>query len=117
VQAAMEAKYGKDAFADFITASDFAMQDSADTLAALHFKLPATGVPSPKDGKALFAALWSAGLYAKGTYDYEYMLDRMLGHATHAKVMDDIDTKYGKKFDAYYHVIFNAVMENIDGAN
>jgi hypothetical protein len=113
VQQAVEAKYGKDAFADFVTASDFAMQDGAATLASLHFTLPATGLPSPKDGKALFAALWSAGVYPKGTYDYEYMLDRMLGHATHAKVMDDIDAKYGKKFDAYYHVIFNAIMQNI----
>ena len=116
VQQAMEAKYGKDAFADFITASDFAMQDSAETLASLHFTLPAKGMPSPKDGKALFAALWSAGVYPKGSYDYEYMLDHMLGHATHAKVMDDIDAKYGKKFDAYYHVIFNAVMERIHSA-
>jgi hypothetical protein len=117
VQQAMEAKYGKDAFADFVTTSDFAMQDSAATLGTLHLVLPASGVPSPKNGKALFAALWSAGVYPKGTYDYEYMLDRTLGHATHAKVMDDIDAKYGKKFDAYYHVIFNAVMENIhDGA-
>jgi hypothetical protein len=113
VQQAMESKYGKDAFADFVTASDFAMQDSAGTLASLHFVLPATGAPSPQNGKALFAALWAAGVYAKGSYDYEYMLDRMLGHATHAKVMDDIDAKYGKKVDAYYHVIFNAAMESI----
>jgi hypothetical protein len=117
VQQTMESKYGKDAFADFITASDFAMQDGAQTLSALHFVLPVTGAPSPKDGKALFAALYAAGSYKKDTYDYEYMLDRMLGHATHAKVMDDIDTKYGKKFDAYYHVIFNAIMENINAAN
>jgi hypothetical protein len=116
VQAAMEAKYGKDAFADFLTSSDFAMQDSAATLASLHFTLPAAGAPSPKDGKAMFAALWAAGVYPNGSYDYEYMLDRMLGHATHAKVMDDIDAKYGKKFDAYYHVIFNALMENIKGS-
>ena len=113
VQQAVETKYGKDAFADYITASDYAMQDSAETLTSLHFTLPAKGSPSPKDGKALFAALWSAGVYPKGSYDYEYMLDRMLGHATHAKVMDDIDAKFGKKFDAYYRVIFNAVMENI----
>jgi hypothetical protein len=115
VQQAIVAKYGKDAFADFITASDFAMQDSAGTLGSMHLALPATGAPSPKDGKALFAALWSAGSYPKGAYDYEYMLDRMLGHPVHAHVMDDIDAKYGKKFDAYYHVIFNAFMQNVAG--
>lgn len=113
IQAAMEAKYGKDAFTDFVTASDFALQDNAVQLAAAHLSLPASGAPSPKNGKALFAALLAAGSYAKGTYDYEYMLDRLLSHPVHAKVMDDIDARYGKKVDAYYHVIFTAVMQSI----
>ena len=114
VQQAMETKYGKDAFADYVTASDFAMQDSAETLASLHFTLAGEGIAlAQRRQGALRRALVRQATFPKGSYDYEYMLDRMLGHATHAKVMDDIDAKYGKKFDAYYHVIFNAVMENI----
>lgn len=116
LRAAMEAKYGADAFAQFLAASDFAMQDSGALLAAAHVPLPPAGAPSAKDGRALFAALWAAGSYAKGEYDYEYMLDRMLGHEIHAKVMDDIDARYGKKADAYYHVIFTALMRAMKGA-
>lgn len=41
------------------------------------------------------------------------LLDRLLGHAIHARVMDDIDARYGRKVDAYYHIIFGAFMNDL----
>jgi hypothetical protein len=50
---------------------------------------------------------------AAGRFDVEYMLDGLVSHDIHVKVMDDIDGKYGSKADANYHAVLTQAMTDL----
>jgi hypothetical protein len=76
--------------------------------------LPDTPSPSPTDGKALAAALYTLGVNPDTkTFDVEYMLDGLVTHPIHVAVMNDIDAKYGKPADANYHAVLTQAMTDL----
>jgi hypothetical protein len=91
--------------------------DSLRLVKANGIALPASPDPDPKDGKALSAALYTAGVdTSTGTYNVEYMLDNLVSHPIHVQVMKDIDAKYGVAADANYHIALLQVMKDLKAA-
>jgi hypothetical protein len=41
------------------------------------------------------------------------MLDGLVSHTIHLKVMDDIDAKYGTTADANYHAVLATAMNDL----
>jgi hypothetical protein len=99
--AGLTKQFGAPTVREFITTFDFAIADALRLLKAHGIALPASPDPDPKDGKALSAALYAAGLdRSTGSYNVEYMLDNLVSHPLHVQIMKDIDAKYGAAADA-----------------
>jgi hypothetical protein len=96
-------QYGQDKVGDWIKVGDFAVADALKIATAAGVKLPA----SKTTGKALGAQLVKLVLDKHSTFYVEYMLDKLLTHGIHDKVIDDIDVKFGKAADSNYHKISN----------
>jgi hypothetical protein len=73
-------------------------------------------VPAPTDGKALSAALYTAGVTPAGRFDVEYMLDTLVTHPIHVQVMNDIDAKYGVAADGNYHAVLTQAIYDLKSA-
>src|SRR5271165_1053831 len=111
-EAALTKQYGAERFGQFVKTFDFVIDDSLRIVTEKKVKLPAKPEPDPSNGKALAAALYNDGL-DNGTYNVEFMLDRLVTHPIHVQVMKDIDAKYGATADADYHVILLKVMQDL----
>ena len=96
-------QYGEDKVGEWIKVGDFAVADALKIATAAGVKLPS----SKTTGKALGAQLVKLGLDKTNTFYVEFMLDKLLSHGIHDKVMDDIDAKFGQAADASYHKISN----------
>jgi hypothetical protein len=108
-------QYGKDQVGQFLKTFDFVVNDSLRIVTMKKIALPSNPNPDPNDGKALAAALWSAGQTGEG-FNVEVMLDRAVSHPIHMQVMKDIDAKYGLGIDAQYHAILTTAMKDLAGA-
>jgi hypothetical protein len=108
-------QYGKDQVGQFLKTFDFVVADALRIVTAKKVALPSQPSPDPKDGKALAAALWSAGQTGNG-FNVEVMLDRAVSHPIHVQVMKDIDAKYGLASDAQYHAILTTAMHDLAAA-
>ena len=108
-------QYGKEQVGQFLTTFDFVVNDSLRIVMMKKVALPSHPSPDPMDGKALAAALWSAGQTGEG-FNVEVMLDRAVSHPIHVQVMKDIDAKYGLGVDAQYHAILTTAMKDLAGA-
>jgi hypothetical protein len=96
-------QYGKEKVGDWIKVGDFAVVDALKIATAAGVKLPKANLKGVKLG----AELVKLGLDKDGTFNVEFMLDKLLSHKIHDKVMDDIDAKFGQAADANYHKISN----------
>ena len=110
--ASLTKKFGKDKVGNFLTVFNYVVSDSLKIVGEKHIALPSTPSPNPHDGKALAAALWSAGQTGQG-FNVEVLLDRAVSHPIHVQVMNDIDAKYGVAMDADYHVVLNQAMHDL----
>ena len=110
------AQFGKAGFAQYVKTFDFVVDDSLKIVTAAKVKLPAAPSPDPKNGKALAAALYTDGLDPASGFNVEYMLDRLVTHPVHVRVMKDIDAKYGAKADADYHVVTLQIFKDLKAA-
>ena len=110
----LQKKFGADNVKSFLEVFNFVVNDSLAKVTAAKVPLPTQPVPSPTDGKALAAALYTLGVNptSKG-FDVEYMLDGLVTHPIHVAVMDDIDAKYGKPADANYHAVLTQAMTDL----
>lgn len=108
-------QYGKDQVGQFLKTFDFVVNDSLRIVTMKKVMLPSHPSPDPNDGKALAAALWSAGQTGEG-FNVEVMLDRAVSHPIHIEVMKDIDAKYGLGVDAQYHAILTTAMKDLAAA-
>lgn len=108
-------QYGKAQVAQFLKTFDFVVNDSLKIVTAKKIALPSQPNPNPKDGAALAGALWTAGQSGQG-FNVEVMLDRLVSHPIHVKVMSDIDSKYGLAADAQYHAILTTAMKDLAAA-
>jgi len=111
--ASLQQKFGADNVKSFLTVFNFVVTDSLKYVKAANIALPSTPSPDPKDGKALAAALYKLGVMPSGSWDVEYMLDGLVSHPIHLKVMDDIDAKYGNAADANYHAVLTQAMMDL----
>ena len=110
-------QFGAPTVKQFITTFDFVIADALRLVKENKIALPSTPQPDPKDGKALSAALYNAGLDAStGKYNVEYMLDNLVSHPLHVQIMKDIDAKYGVGADANYHVALLQVIKDLKSA-
>jgi hypothetical protein len=108
-------QYGKDQVAQFLKTFDFVVSDSLKIVTEKKIALPSQPKPDPKDGAALAGALWAAGQTGEA-FNVEVMLDRLVSHPIHFKVMSDIDVKYGLAADAQYHAILTTAMKDLAAA-
>jgi len=108
-------QFGAANLKSFLTVFNFVVSDSLAIVTKKHIPLPKAPNPDPKDGKALSAALYTAGL-ENGRYNVEVMLDHLVSHPIHVTVMDDIDAKYGRKADANYHIILTQAVLDLKAA-
>ena len=108
-------QYGKEQVGQFLKTFDFVVNDSLKVVAEKKIALPAQPNPDPKDGAALAGALWKAGQTGEG-FNVEVLLDRLVSHPIHFKVMSDIDVKYGLAADAQYHAILTTAMKDLAAA-
>jgi len=108
-------QFGAIKVASFLTVFDFVVSDSLKIVTAKKVTLPKQPKPDPKNGKALAAALYGAGV-VDGRYNVEIMLDKLVSHPIHVQVMDDIDAKYGRNADANYHVVLTQAMLDLKAA-
>lgn len=106
----LQQKFGADGVKSFLNVFTFVVNDSLKYVTAAKVQLPSQPSPDPKDGKALAAALYKMGVTPSGRFDVEYMLDGLVTHDIHVKVMDDIDAKYGNVADANYHAVLTQAM-------
>lgn len=113
--AKLSKQFGADKVASFLTVFDFVVSDSLKIVTEKKVPLPKQPRPDPKDGKALAAALYTAGV-VDGRYNVEIMLDKLVSHPIHVQVMDDIDAKYGRSADANYHVVLTQAMLDLKAA-
>lgn len=113
--AKLSREYGKEQVGQFLKTFDFVVNDSLRIVTMKGVALPSTPNPDPSDGKALAAALWSAGQTGEG-FNVEVMLDRAVSHPIHVQVMKDIDAKYGLGVDAQYHAILTTAMKDLAAA-
>jgi hypothetical protein len=112
--ASLQAKFGADNVKSFLEVFDFVVNDSLAKVTAAKVPLPSQPDPSPTDGRALAAALYTLGVDPDTkTFDVEYMLDGLVTHPIHVAVMDDIDAKYGKAADANYHAVLTQAMMDL----
>lgn len=115
--AGLTKQFGAPTVKQFITTFDFVIADTLRLVKENNIVLPAAPVPDPKDGKALSAALYNAGVDGTtGTYNVEYMLDNLVSHPLHVQIMKDIDAKYGVAADANYHIALLQVMKDLKAA-
>jgi len=112
----LTAKFGAANVASFLTVFNFVISDSLRLVTAAKVPLPSTPVPDPMNGKALSAALYTAGITPAGHYDVEYMLDDLVTHPIHVQVMNDIDAKYGGPADGNYHAVLTQAMNDLKAA-
>jgi hypothetical protein len=107
--AKLSKQFGAQKVQSFLTVFDFVVADSLKIVTAKKIALPKQPAPDPKNGKALAAALYGAGV-EDGRYNVEIMLDKLVSHPIHVQVMDDIDAKYGQSADANYHIVLTQAM-------
>ncbi len=112
----LTAQFGADHVASFLTVFNFVIADSLKLVTAANVPLPTTPVPAPTDGKALSAALYTAGVTPAGRFDVEYMLDTLVTHPIHVQVMNDIDAKYGVAADGNYHAVLTQAIYDLKSA-
>jgi len=115
--ASLTKQFGAPTVKQFITTFDFVIADALRLVKEKGVALPASPDPDPKDGKALSAALYTAGVdTSTSSYNVEYMLDNLVSHPIHVQIMKDIDAKYGVAADANYHVALLQVMKDLKSA-
>jgi hypothetical protein len=109
-------QYGAKNVKQYLAVFDFVVNDALKRATEAGVKFPSSPSPDPKDGAALTAALYKAGVDPKIGFNVEYMLDHLVSHPIHDRVMDDIDAKYGKTADGIYHAVTTVVFGDLKRA-
>ncbi|HEY0614290.1 MAG TPA: hypothetical protein VGC96_06600 [Candidatus Elarobacter sp.] len=111
-------QFGADNVGSFLKTFDFVISDALALVKKNNVALPSAPAPAPGDGKALAAALYGAGVTPAGTFDVEYMLDRLVTHPLHVQIMNDIDAnpQLGAKADGNYHAVLTQAMLDLKAA-
>jgi len=114
----LSGQFGADNVGSFLKTFNFVISDALALVQKNKVALPSTPAPAPTDGKALAAALYTAGVTPSGNFDVEYMLDHLVTHPLHVQIMDDIDANndLGPKADGNYHAVLTQAMMDLKAA-
>jgi len=114
----LSGQFGSDNVTSFLKTFNFVIADALRLVKQNNVALPSAPAPAPTDGKALAAALYTAGVTPAGNFDVEYMLDHLVSHPLHVQIMDDInaDPNLGTKADGNYHAVLTQAMLDLKGA-
>lgn len=114
----LSAQFGADNVGSFLTTFNFVIGDALALAKKNNVALPAAPMPVPTDGKALAAALYTAGVTPDGRFDVEYMLDHLVSHPLHVQIMDDIDANpsLGGRADGNYHAVLTQAVLDLKAA-
>lgn len=114
----LSAQFGPDNVGSFLKTFNFVINDALRLVKQNNVALPSTPLPAPTDGKALSAALYTAGVTPAGNFDVEYMLDHLVSHPLHLQIMDDInnDPALGTKADGNYHAVLTQAVLDLKAA-
>lgn len=104
-------QYGHDNVTNFINGMTFAVQDGLKRATEAGVKLPAA--PADLHGEKLAHRLVTEGTTADGTWWSGYLFDKVLSHAIHVQVMQDIDAKFSHAADENTHKILNQAMYDV----
>jgi len=111
-------QFGADNVGSFLKTFNFVISDALALVQKNKVALPSAPAPAPTDGKALAAALYTAGVTPAGNFDVEYMLDHLVTHPLHLQIMSDIDAnpELGGKADGNYHAVLTQAMTDLKAA-
>jgi hypothetical protein len=114
----LSGQFGPDNVGSFLKTFNFVIADALRLVRQDNIALPSTPLPAPNDGKALSAALYTAGVTPAGNFDVEYMLDHLVSHPLHVQIMDDInnDPALGTRADGNYHAVLTQAMLDLKSA-
>jgi len=114
----LSGQFGPDNVGSFLKTFNFVIADALRLVKQNNIALPSTPLPAPNDGKALSAALYTAGVTPAGNFDVEYMLDHLVSHPLHVQIMDDInnDPALGTRADGNYHAVLTQAMLDLKSA-
>jgi hypothetical protein len=114
----LSGQFGPDNVGSFLKTFNFVIADALRLVKQNNIALPSTPLPAPNDGKALSAALYTAGVTPAGNLDVEYMLDHLVSHPLHVQIMDDInnDPALGTRADGNYHAVLTQAMLDLKSA-
>jgi hypothetical protein len=114
----LSGQFGPDNVGSFLKTFNFVIADALRLVKQDNIALPSTPLPAPNDGKALSAALYTAGVTPAGNFDVEYMLDHLVSHPLHVQIMDDInnDPALGTRADGNYHAVLTQAMLDLKSA-
>ncbi|MDQ2731940.1 MAG: hypothetical protein M3Y56_09795 [Armatimonadota bacterium] len=99
-------QYGKQQIDTWLSVFDFVVIDGLKEATAAGVQLP----DSTQTGMQLATALVGQGVGPQDTFYTELLLDKLVSHGIHMKVMEDIDAQYSPAADADYHRITNQAM-------
>jgi hypothetical protein len=107
-------KFGVDSYKSFTAVFDYVVSDSIGKLTLAKVPAPKNPEPGASDGQTLAVALYHAGVSPSSRiYNVEYMLDDLVSHPVHEKVMKDVDLKYGRQADANFHVVLQQELQDL----
>jgi len=108
--AKLRARYGDAAVDAFVKTFDYAMNDGWTRAGQKNVTF---GVPATLSNRTLGVALVTAGSADDGTFWTGLLFDKLLTNAVHARVMDDVDARYGTAADAQLHRIGNRLFYDL----
>ncbi|MGH7708642.1 MAG: hypothetical protein ACREM8_04800 [Vulcanimicrobiaceae bacterium] len=113
--AALDQRYGAGAVKAFVKTFTYAVNDALKVATAKGIALPATPVPDPSDGRALEAALLSAGRLPGGKFDVGYLIEHAVSHDIHVQIMHDMngDPSIGPQRNAQFHIILTRAIKDL----
>ena len=109
-------QYGASRVDSFYDVFTFAVDRAVKRAHNMLIPLPKSPQPDPKDGRALAAALYGAGITPSGRYDVGYMLEELMSHQIHHDIMGDMDKKFTPPVNADFHVILTTAMLDLKRA-
>ncbi len=101
-------QYGLHKVGRWFDVFNFVVRDAVQIATKAGIKVPRGKLK----GKALAAALVKTGTVDQ-TFYIEFLLDKLVSHRIHEKVMDDIDDLFGPTANANYHRISNQAMYDL----
>jgi hypothetical protein len=115
--AALIKRFGAQAVKRSILVFDFSLADALRRLREHTIALPAVGQPDPGDHGALAAALYHAGVDARGSFTAGTLLDDLVSRPVGARVVTDVNAKFGVAVDAHYQVVLRQLMSDLNPAS